>query len=315
MPDPTLLQRFDAVVQAVAEPEVRPYLEEARRCFAADAHNGAVVMAWCGVAGYMRLVVGRMGCDFFAYHYRKLWAESPPGELWHVNDSRFQQTCERMGVLGGFATQLGQFRDRRNMLAHPSGEFVSQDEALGLLESASPLLARRADYERIVTPIAVREYVSAIDERCDAEALAKWVDETKRLETAHIVLSAFLDNEDASASGCVGAWRAFWGLLDEVERESLWARLETAVHDAVDRRGWRLPQEIEGFIVWPADPNHAYGNSLAEIFLTWLEAMLATNEFSGADLDFARKLRDRVPQCQRERVGAVIQQMAGRLAQ
>lgn len=64
MADDALRQRFEAVVQGVDEPLVRQYLQEAFRCFVAEAYNGTLVMTWNAVACYLQLVIKTISTTF-----------------------------------------------------------------------------------------------------------------------------------------------------------------------------------------------------------------------------------------------------------
>jgi hypothetical protein len=162
MPGPVLLSRVEAVLQSACEPDVCHYLDEAYKCFRAEAYNAAVVMAWCGVIAYFRLLVSQIGVPFLAYH---CWAlkqkekddqgrELESFDRWQVDfnlrevpDRNLLEALERMRLVQ--ASDLIVFRQRRNSFAHPDNEFASEQEAVELIEMANPVYCRVVSRERI----------------------------------------------------------------------------------------------------------------------------------------------------------------------
>jgi hypothetical protein len=69
--------------------------------------------------------------------------KNPPDELLRINDGRFMEVCKRSRHIARCCSSLDRLRDRRNDCAHPSGIFVSVDEALELAESISNVVSCR----------------------------------------------------------------------------------------------------------------------------------------------------------------------------
>jgi hypothetical protein len=315
MPEEALRQRFEAVVNSATEPLVRQYLEEAYRCFVAEAFNAAVVMIWNAVAYYLRQVVESISVAFFQHNYRALHDQNPPDELWRINDNLFMQACNRAGILSDVIPALDRLRDRRNHCAHPSGIFVSVDEALELAESIGHVVSRRVAEERLTNPAILREFARNASEP-DAEGIAKWVREDLCPQLAHDLLTIFERNDDVTdVSGIIGLWRGLWNRVDEADRQRLWDRIERIVQNTLrDVDGaLRTPEELVRLIVWPApDAECPPRDRIGELFVTWLEGLAQSGRFKAVDMDLARELRQYLPSYLRERLNYVLQEMARR---
>ena len=318
MPDEALRQRFEAVVNSAAEPLVRQYLEEAYRCFVAEAFNAAVVMIWNAVAYYLRQVVESISVAFFQHNYRALHNQNPPDELWRINDNLFMQACNRAGILSDVIPALDRPRDRRNHCAHPSGIFVSVDEALELAESIGHVVSRRVAEERLTNPAILREFARNASEP-DAEGIAKWVREDLCPQLAHDLLMIFERNDDVTdVSGIIGLWRGLWNRVDEATRQRLWNRIERIVQNTLRdvERALRTPEELVRLIVWPAlDAECPPRDRIGELFVTWLEGLAQSGQFRAVDMDLARGLRQYLPPSLRERLQAALQEMSRRYAE
>jgi hypothetical protein len=296
MPDQMLLVRFDQVLQVAAEPGARRYLEEAHRCFAAEAYSAAVVMAWCAVISHLHLAITSIGRGFFDCQYEKLQDQKPPSELHRVNDSVLLQICERMGLMPGIAETLQNFRECRNQCAHPTGQFASGEEAIHLAEIAVPLLQKTLQNIKLESKVALREY--ARDANIVDSGLADWIDPQIRLEVAHDLLSIFLNDQEVdNLEGVRALWRDIWDKLGSNQQGSLWERLERAVDKALDdQSSIPSPEEIFGYIVWPlADENNPHRDRVGKIYLDGLECGLQENSFGAVELQLARDLRQHLP--------------------
>jgi len=318
MPDEALRQRFEAVVNSAAEPLVRQYLEEAYRCFVAEAFNAAVVMIWNAVAYYLRQVVESISVAFFQHNYRALHNQNPPDELWRINDNLFMQACNRAGILSDVIPALDRPRDRRNHCAHPSGIFVSVDEALELAESIGHVVSHRVAEERLTNPAILREFARNASEP-DAEGIAKWVREDLCPQLAHDLLMIFERNDDVTdVSGIIGLWRGLWNRVDEATRQHLWDHIERIVQNMLCDldRALRTPEELVRLIVWPApDAECPPRDRIGELFVTWLEGLAQSGQFRAVDMDLARELRQYLPPSLRERLQAALQEMSRRYAE
>jgi|GEM_PF-1138934 hypothetical protein len=314
MPDEALRQRFEAVVNSAAEPLVRQYLEEAYRCFVAEAFNAAVVMTWNAVACYLRLVVRTISVDLFRDSYKTLHRQEPGEDLSLINDSLFMQACDGAGILCDVVPDLHLLRKSRNDCAHPTGIFVSVDEALELAESIGHVVSRRVVEERLTNPAILRKFARNASEP-DAEGIAKWVREDLCPQLAHDLLTIFerddfeRDDEVTNVSGIIGLWRGLWNRVDEATRQRLWNRIERIVQNTLRdvERALRTPEELVRLIVWPApDAECPPRDRIGELFVTWLEGLFQSGQFRDVDKELAYGLRGHLPASLRDRVDELL---------
>jgi len=318
MPDEALRQRFEAVVNSATEPLVRRYLEEAYRCFVAEAFNAAVVMTWNAVAYYLRKVVEAISVAFFQHNYRLLHNQNPPDELWRINDNLFMQACNRAGILSDVIPDLNHLRDCRNKCAHPSGIFLSANEALEFAESIRNIVSRRVEDERLTALAILREFARTASES-DGQAIAQWVQEDLRPQLAHDLLTIFERNDEVTdISGIIGLWRGLWNRVDEATQQRLWNRIERIVQNTLSDvdNALRTPEELIRLIVWPApDVECPSRDRIGELFITWLERLAQSGQFRPEDMKLARELRQCLPPSLRGRLQAALQEMARRYAE
>jgi hypothetical protein len=316
MPDETLQRRFEVVVQGTNEPMVRRYLEEAYRCFAAEAYNGTVVMTWNAVAYYLRQVVETISVVLFEYNYTILYDQNPPAELWRINDHLFLQTCRRMGVLCDVIDYLDRLRNRRNDCAHPSGIFVLPDETVELAESIRNVVSRQVTDECLTDMAILREFVQTASEQ-DGTTIACWVQDALCPKLAHDLLTIFSRNDEVkNISGIVGLWRELWDRLDDPIKQRLWDRIERTVQTMLqegEEATLRTPEELVRFIVWPhPDDEHQSRDRIGQMLVEWLERLAQSGEFREVDMALARRLRQHMPAFLSERFHAVLQEMTRR---
>lgn len=315
MPDEKLRQRFEAIIQGATELWVRCYLEEAHKCFVAEAYNGAVVMTWTAVAAYIRQVVEQISVDYFRYNYKVAHSQEPLPDLARINDNLFIQACDRAGILCDVIPTLNRLRERRNDCAHPTGIFVSPEETLELAESVSNVLSRRVTDEQLTDPAILREFARIADQR-DGEAIALWVREELCPQLTHDLLTIFeRDDEIEGISGIIGLWQGLWSRIDDPTRQRLWDRIERMVPAILfdENRSLRTPEELVRLIVWP-DPEdeHPSRDRIAQLFVEWLEQLAQSGQFTSADMELARELRRHLPPPFRERLRAALQEMTRR---
>ncbi len=323
MLDPALHSRIDAVLQSTRESNARRYMEEARKCFNAEAYNAAVVMAWCGVVSYFHLVVSQM-YHYFAFHFGFVGDKSsknrlrderpkPPPELTRINDDILLQTWERMGMSFKVTEQLKALRMRRNTFGHPSGVICSAKEATELIEAALPLLQRVANDEQIVDPIQVGAYLREAMEPADEEglvALGARIHDDACLEVAHRLLSAYFGEPRLRVCKL---WKKLWERIGEQQRNDLWKRLEQAVHQAIEANSNLQPYDLIPLVVWPPvnEINQCRDNIL-DAYLGWLERLVAADEFGRGDRDFARDLMKYAPISRQARLETILEEMKRR---
>jgi len=315
MPDKVLRQRFKAVVNRAVEPLVRQYMEESCRCFVVGAFNGAVVMMWNAAAYYLRQVVMTISVTFFQHNYRALFNQNPPNDLWRIKDKELMDACVRAGILCDVADILNRLRNRRNECAHPSGIFVSADEAMELAESIGNIISRRVKDERLIESAILREFARIASE-LDGETVAQWVREDICTQLAHDLLTIFeRDDGVTDVSGIIGLWRGLWNRVDGATRQRLWNRIEGIVQNTLSDvdNALRTPEELVRLIVWPdPDTECPPRDSIGNLFVTWLEGLARSGQFRAVDMELARGLRQYLPPSLRERLQAALQEMARR---
>ncbi|MGB9880867.1 MAG: hypothetical protein ACPLRM_08905, partial [Anaerolineae bacterium] len=297
MPDEALQRRFEAVVQSAAEPMVRRYLEEAYRCFVAEAYNGAVVMTWNAVAYYLRLVVETISKALFRHSYKVLNRQEPPEDLSRINDNLFIQACDRAGILCDVIPDLNRPRNRRNDCAHPTGVFVSPDEALELAESVRDVVSRQVTNERLTNLAALREF-ARIAGKQEAETIVRWVQEGLCAQLAHDLLTIFERNDDVrDVSGIIEMWQGLWNRVDEPTRQRLWGRIERVTEAILqDENALRTPEEMVRLIVWPnPDDDHPVRDRVGQLFVAWIEEFAQSGQSRAEYMELARNLRDHLP--------------------
>jgi len=317
MPTEDLLERFEVVVQSAQESMVRRYLEEAYRCFTAEAYNGAVVMAWNAVSWYLRQVVEAISIPLFEHNYRILYEQNPPGELWRISDGYFIETCQRMGILGEVADKMGERqRNIRNRCAHPSGYFATADDTVAFVESIREVVSCRVVEERLQDIATVREFIKAANEE-DGEIIASWVYDDICGQLSHNLLTMYMRDEDIrNVSGIVGLWQGLWPRIDERQKEGLWDKLEQAVKKVLqdeEGTGFRTPEDLVRLIVWPSpDEVHEARDRIGELFVEWFERLAERGDFRAVDMDLAREVRQHMPPALRERLQATLEKMTRR---
>ena len=330
MSSTTLMQEFDAILNSIAEADVRRYFEEARRCFTAGASSAAVVMTWCGVVLYFRRIVERFGFDFLAY---QLWAIDISQEerledafnnwkcpivekRWQrVNDQQLLEACKRMGLQVPERVQV-EFRIKRNALAHPDMEFVTPEEALELIRSGQEVYSRRVENEQLTDIDGLFAYAKQTTDGAAVKQTADHLNVTDddALQYAHRALDAFTKDEEASQEGLAAFWGALWDRLHEQGKESLWRHIERELQVILDDPvSLRTPEDMAGFIIWPdLHAEHKSRDKIAKMYLAWLEDRVNTDEFIDADMVLARDLRDHLPEPWRERFQRVLEEMIRR---
>ena len=321
------MQELDAILNSVAEADVRRYLEEAQRCFSARASNAAVVMAWCGVILYFRRVVERFGFDFLAY---QLWAIDISQEerledafnnwkcpiveqRWQrVNDRHLLEACKRMGLQVPERVQVD-FRIKRNALAHPDMEFVTPEEALELVRSGQGVYSQHVKNERLTD---IDGFFAYAKQTTDGAAVKQVVDhlnvtDDRTLQYAHRALDAFTKDEKTSQEGLVAFWGGLWDRFDERQKESLWRHIEQELQVVLDDPdSLRTPEDMAQFIIWPDPRAEDRGRDrIAGMYVVWLEGRVSNNEFINADMGLARDLRLLLPDHWQERLQRVLEEM------
>lgn len=153
-------RRLQQLLAEVVQPEAWSYMDEAVRCFGVGAYDACVVMGWCAVTCYYRLVA-RSNYDLFAYGFEAQHGKGI-GVPKYMKDWELIQACERIGMLLDIKGQFEYFQTKRNECAHPgrvpinpvesiSSEVdVQPSEIVELLEQAVALLLKRRVNEVIL---------------------------------------------------------------------------------------------------------------------------------------------------------------------
>ena len=134
-----------------------------------------------------------------------------------------------MGLVREFIDSLDEPRNCRNDCAHPSGIFVSADEALELVESIREAVSRQVNDDRLTNIAILREFIKEAEEP-EGRAIARWVQDDLCAQLAHDLLTMYLrDEEVENVSGVVGLWQELWHRSDDDQKRNLWNRLAQAV--------------------------------------------------------------------------------------
>jgi hypothetical protein len=323
MPDVALLCRLETIVQSAYEPDVRQYLNEVYKCYKAEAYNAAVLMAWCAVIAYFRLLVLQIGVSFLAYH---CWSPEFKGKddkegfkefdqwqrgfaLKEIPDRALLEALEKMYLVK--TSDLTRFRQRRNSFAHPDNEFASEQECIELIEMAKNVYCRRIVQERVGLFADIIGYATVIADKLAVYEIGKWVEDAACLELAHKTLAAYLSNKEASVEGLLGLWQGLWTRLTDTS--TLWKRLEQMIAEATATPDpYALVESID-WIIWPEpETENAPRDRIAGMYINWLKTRVDNEEFKGADIDLARRMRQYLPVNMQQQLQNVIEEMKRR---
>lgn len=232
------VQRLRELAQTAPERQVQRYLEESTCCFAAGAYSAAIVVGWCAVARYLRMVIEALGFDVARRYYRdeeKL--QKPIPELAEWDGRPLYTTSDRMNLFPNrLDLMLKDFWTKRCRYAHPHGEFATTpEEVLRFLTDAEWLLTRTVAQERLQRLSVVLE--CAEDPLFDldedrARRLIQWVREDQRESLATVVLSKFLSADRSIAyEKLMALWEALKLCLSDASRIRLMEKLAEGLSD------------------------------------------------------------------------------------
>jgi len=150
MPETNQVMEFEQIVSEACNliSTIRPYLDEAQRCFIAKAYNATVVMAWCAVIARLQFEVEQIGGrPVFEPEYLAEYGSdsSCPDDLKKVEDFKLIRVCLRLGLISQIEEKaLDECRKRRNDCAHPLGIFLNAPEVLQYLHEVGRQLLKRS---------------------------------------------------------------------------------------------------------------------------------------------------------------------------
>jgi hypothetical protein len=210
---------------------------------------------------------------------------------------------------------LDRLRNCRNDCAHPTGIFITPEEAMELAESIGSVVSRQVINERLMDGAIWREFARVTGEP-EGRAIAPWVQDALCPQLMHDLLTIFERNDEVDdISGIVGLWQGMWGRVDDLTRQRLWDRLEKGVRNTLDEqeKALRSPEDWVRWIVWP-DPGdtHPSRDRIGQMLTEWIEQRAQSGEFTVADMELARKLREYLPAPLCDRLRAALQEMTRR---
>lgn len=323
MPDAALLRRLETIVQSAYEPNVCRYLNEAYKCYKAETYNATVLMAWCAVIAYFRLLVSQIGVPFLAYH---CWSPEFKGKddkegfqefdqwqkgfaLKEIPDRVLLEALEKMYLVK--TSDLTRFRQRRNSFAHPDNEFASEQECIELIEMAKDVYCRRIAQERVGPFADIVGYAAVTTDRLAVYEIGKWIEDRDCLKLAHDTITAYLSNKGASVGGLLGLWQSLWPRLTDTN--TLWKRLEQVIVEATAGPDPYAPGELIDWIIWPEPgTENTPRDRIARRYIEWLENRVDNNEFEGADVNLARRIRQHLSVNMQQQLQNVIEEMKRR---
>lgn len=297
----TLLREVKGTLQRIAKADVVcHWLDEASRCFQAEAYDAAIVMAWSATIADLVAEVNRIGSEVFQYAFRKEYPDrkkvpNGPEELVGDDDKAFVQVCVQMRFLRVAKEDLHRFRECRNKSAHPSGYQADEHEATRFLGLCLKIVNRQVDGVHILNDTLLVDY--ALESGHSAETIVDLVDSDYRLSAAMKLMNTYLSNSGPEYDALIGVWYRIWDLLSEAEQTQMWRKIASEVVRALKgRNNFRNGEELARFIVWP-DPGqkHLYRDFIAGQYIATLRRKVQDGTFSSEDKDFALWLYDKLP--------------------
>ncbi|MGH9803449.1 MAG: hypothetical protein ACRD82_24050 [Blastocatellia bacterium] len=164
----TLELRLAQSINRVKDPEFFPFLEEAWRCFNAQALNAACVWVYTAAICYVKALVKLVGEDIFEFRYlnpgqdaagKKRDTQKEYKGLNVIKDFEVIKVCEEMGMLNlrdaTILNWVSKLRDKRNDLAHGHwNKPATVDEVINFTEKAvTHFLAIPLDVRQTVVDI------------------------------------------------------------------------------------------------------------------------------------------------------------------
>ncbi len=331
-------RRIQLLLTQVAEPEAWRYLNEGALCFAVGAYDAAVVMGWCAVTSYYRLVA-RQHYQLFSYCYQ-VKHKKPIGDPGKIGDWELIQACDEMGMVRDARGKLDDFQAKRNRSAHPGhisvnpiepierGLSIWPSEVVSLFERAVNLvLSRQVEAERLSgtegASLILDFLKSQSDNRdtvLDQQAIAQLLDvldpEQYRFLAHRLRLALESENHDLPAPQILlWTWELLLQRLDQQGRNEQLKKLQDKMLEFYDPElnMWNSKIVIwlsELILVSPnSDPENEVWRQLCEILMQNLEQIANKDENVTLPRPLLRMLKDYSPPDMRERIETVKQNL------
>lgn len=209
---------FEDFLNQIHEPSRKTsfYLEEAKKCFVAEAHRAAIVMAWCAIIERLRQEVNQTG--FPIEHKAK--------------DSDLLKTCVLLGIISrSEKDELEKNLEQRNKCAHPSVSFGGGEEDIEekdmlswMRRSVELLLGRTPQLDQSGLAYIVKNDKVVLDEK-EALYIIQLIPDPQVKTIANDLLSIFLSSEFRIRRNILRVWPPLKGRLERADQIQLMRRL------------------------------------------------------------------------------------------
>ncbi len=329
-------RRIQLLLTQVVEPDAWVYLNEGALCFAVGAYGAAVVMGWCAVASFYRLVA-RQHYKLFSYCYQDVYNKEI-GDPNKIGDWELIQTCERMGMVLSAKGRLDDFQAKRNRCAHPGrisinpiepieiGLSVWPSEVVSLFDQAVDLvLCRQVMNERLTGQKGaslVLDFLKqapkkgiAVNRQETAELLDILASEQYRFLVHRLRLAFKSPAPDwPEPEALLWAWELILDRLDQNGRNEQFKKLREDMQEHFDEdlKRWNCGEVIRlSKLVYLSNPDlgDQSWHQLCKILVENLEQIVEQDEDVNVPRALSRVLRDHTPPDLKERVEAVRERL------
>lgn len=281
---------------------VSPYLDEAERCFRAEAYRAAIVMIWCAVSARLSQDVGRLGAE-------ALLKTDKDAEMLHVCSQQLKILTEIR------AKTLRRCLGDRNNCAHPSDEPYDAAKVIGYIRDVTnavlqhPLRIDSATFRKVMT---MRGYFSPEQARYLVTCL-RLNKKSRRLP--HTLLNLYFEPEsDEDHLQIREKIALIWMVLkdhltlSEQEQLAVMKRLADELRQSSGTRDSKSQAtEIAKLIFWEVieqDPrSHA---QICEYLLSEYERLEEERGGHGIDKGVLNRLKEHAPDSLQDRLGQLL---------